>query len=529
MSRIAVVKVRGSNDLEWNPPSFATTGLRLLRATRLLARLQSTAGQTFMPQLTLPYLAGLGEAYNQAYGTTHEYTILDDHESRLDLSGYDMVWLTAQTSTAPGAYRVADRVRARGVPVVIGGIHATLLPEEAAAHATSVFVGEAEGGVFELLADFDAGRPLRPRYEGGRSAALETLPVPRWRSAAVADYCPWLVPVQTSRGCRNACRFCSTTRFQGVQRRHRPVAEIVAELRALQDEGVLTREKTVFFTDNNIVSDNDHRRGVRDTRYARALFEALVPLGITWVGQGEVQVAEEPALVALMAESGCHQLLVGLESVSQAGLDGVGKEINTPARYAAALETLHDHGIANIGCFILGLDGDGPDVFEATATFVERYVDIPQLSLLTPFPGTALYRRLKREGRLLHEDWSRYDLTHVVYRPETMSPAELERRYEALGRRIFSPQAIVRRALRYAARRTVNGLPRFGRFDRFTSVLAPNLIYRGLVTHAGERHEPGDPGRARQPALDYRSRQQRNPTTCSPSAGGKRSTYTHWR
>jgi len=312
MAHIAIVKVRGDHDLQWRPSRGFKTALRLLGAKDLLQRVEGTAGQSYMPQLALPFLAALGQRYNEVHGQSHRFTLVDDHEDNLRLEGFDLVWFTAYTAGAPAAYRVSDRLRARGIQTVIGGIHPSVLPDEAAAHATSVVIGEGEEVVAELLADLDAGRPLKPRYRGSKTTSLDGLPVPRWSDALTADYCAWVVPVQTSRGCRNACHFCSTTRFQGARRRHRPVAEVVAELRQLQDEGVLTDNKTVFFTDNNVVWDTDHRRGKRDSSYARQLFEALVPLKISWVGQGEVGVGADPDLVHLMARSGCCMLLIGL-------------------------------------------------------------------------------------------------------------------------------------------------------------------------------------------------------------------------
>lgn len=477
MSRIAIVKIRSKFDLEWQPSEALKTLLAAVGARDILARLEGVKGLPFMPQLTLPYLAALGEAYNLETGARHTFDIFDKPTAALDLHGYDMVWFTVSTPTAPEAYRVSDSLRASGVPTVIGGIHATLMPDEVAAHATSVAVGEAEGIVGDLLGDFDSGRPLEPRYTGGRSNELAGRPIPRWEG-----YFPWMVPVETSRGCRNACHFCSTTRVQGHRRRHRPVEEVVAEIRALQESGVLTPVKSIFFTDNNIVSDSDHRRGIHDTRYARELFQALAPLGVSWVGQGEVSVGDDPELVSLMAESGCFTLLVGLESVDPRSLVAAGKgRVNAVERYVKAIATLHRHGVAIVGCFILGLDGDTEEVFETTRRFIDRWVDIPQVTLLTPFPGTGLYKRMKREGRILHEDWSRYDVNHVVFEPAGMSPSALEQGYRRLVERIYDPLAIWKRVLRYTFSPTVNGLPRFGLVEKVASILAPNAIYGRLL------------------------------------------------
>jgi radical SAM superfamily enzyme YgiQ (UPF0313 family) len=488
MARIAIVKVRSAHDVEWKLSRTAELVLEFPGLGHLRDRLRANMGQPFMSQLTLPYLAALGQQYNERHGTDHRFFLIDDHSKRIGLEGYDMVWFTAVTPTAREVYRLSDRARMAGATTVIGGIHATMMPQEAAAHADAVVLGEGEGAVFQVLADLDVGQ-LQPLYNGGRDSCLDNLPLPRWQDAHPADLCPWVVPVQTSRGCRNACRFCSTTRYQGGRRRHRPVKEVIDEIRQLQDRGILTEDKTIFFTDNNIVSDSDHRRGIRDTSYSRALFEALQPLGVQWVGQGEIDVAQDLELTGLLARSGCMALLVGFESVQQQNLTAMGKPCNRVETYAEQITTLHQHGIANIGCFIFGLDHDGPDVFEKTWSFIDRYIDVPQITLLTPFPGTALHRRLKREGRLLHEDWSKYDVTHVVFRPMSMSTQQLEQGYHWLVKRTYSTASILKRALRHATRSVDYLHPRMTRVGQFSLVLAPNLIYRSL-SNIGRHDEP---------------------------------------
>jgi len=484
MAEIAVVKIRSSQDLEWELPPGLAPLLSLTRQDATLRRIARGQGQSYMPQLVLPYLAGLGHAYNEQHHQRHRFTLIDEPEDRVNLAGFDLVLFTASTTNALATYRVSDRLRRRGTPTVLGGIHPTILPREAAAHATAIATGEAEDTLFDVLADFDTGRPLQSLYKGGRRTPLERLPLPRWQDAAVEDYAPWIVPVQTSRGCHNACNFCSTTRIQGNHRRHRPVEEIVREIQTLQRQGVITPRKTVFFTDNNIVYDAHHRRGVRDTTYSRELFCALRPLGIHWAGQGEIGVADDPELVDLMAQSGCFLLLVGLESVTQASIEGTGKRCNTVGVYERSITTLHRHGISLIGCFIMGLEGDSAASFEPTRQFIDEWIDVPQLSVMTPYPGTRLYQQLKRAGRLLHEDWSRYDLTHVVYRPNRMSAPELAERFNALNRDLYSYPKMLKRALRTATRRTVNGKPDVSFMLRLTSVLMPNIVYRGLA-HVG--------------------------------------------
>lgn len=481
MSKIAIVKVRSAHDVEWRLPDIAAAALRALGMGQLKDHLQAAKGQAFMPQLTLPYLAALGYQYNEQNGMTHRFVFIDDREENIDLRGFDMVWFTTVTSTAQAVYRLSDRARRLGITTVIGGIHATMCQEESAAHADALALGEGETTVPELLTDWDApGHRLRPRYFGAPTGSLDHLPLPRWRDTQAVDYCPWIVPVQTSRGCRNACSFCSTTRYQGARRRHRPVDEIVNEIRWLKDEGILTDDKVVFFTDNNIVSDSDHRRGVSDTQYARSLFQALTPLKIHWVGQGEINVAADPELTLMMARSGCIMMLVGFETMQQDNLRALGKPGNQVETYIRHIETLHRHAISVIGCFMFGLDNDSPDVFEKSFDFINNYIDIPQISLLTPFPGTVLYRQALKDKRLLHPDWTHYDTTHAVMTPKKMTIAQLRQGYNRLTQRLYTYPNIVRRAFRHAMRPTVHHHRSLPFTSRFSSVLAPNIIYRHL-------------------------------------------------
>lgn len=492
--RIAIVKVRGSQDVEFAIPILAEKALPFVGASAMHERMLATRGQVFLPSMVLPYLAALCMDHDRRSETEHEYILVDEAEDELRRWDWDvdMAMFTVSTTNCLATYRIADLARSWGTKVVLGGIHASTLPQEAAPHADAVAIGEAETVIDRIMDDFDAGS-LSRTYEGGRAESLAGLPIPAWdlgvtsvtghgatRAGTTRNYAPWVIPVQTSRGCRNACRFCSTTRYQGADRRHRPIEDIVNEIKALQASGTLTPRHTVFFTDNNIVSDSDHHRGVRDTTYARKLFEAMIPLGITWVGQGEITVGEDVGLVDLMSRSGCHMLLIGMEAVTKGQLAGIGKGAMNSDNYGRCLDTLHDHGIANIGCFIMGLDGQGEEAFRATEEFINRYVDVPQISILTPFPGTALYSSMESSRRILSRDWSMYDISHVVIRPDRMTPAELEDNYSKMLGRVYSWKNMIARATRYAMRVTRNGMPAFGVASRFSSVFAPGVVYRSL-------------------------------------------------
>jgi radical SAM superfamily enzyme YgiQ (UPF0313 family) len=471
MALIGIVKVRMPHDVEWRLGPVVRQLLRLPGLGAYRSKLQALEGKPFMPQLTLTYLAGLASELCEERGLAHSLEIVDERLEYIELDRFDMLWLTVNTPNAFASYALADRARERGIPVVMGGVHPTLMAEEAAPHATSVVRGEAEPVLGRILDDFERGE-LAPLYRSPGLAELRGLAQPRW-DLMPPEYSRWVVPVQTSRGCRNACSFCSTTRVQGSRRRHRPIADVVRELELLRARGILLPDAIVFFTDNNIAYDD--REGA--TAYARALFEALAPLRIRWAGQAEIGIADDAGLLRLAAASGCQTLLVGFESLAQQNLDGVRKAKSRVESYARNVERLHRHGISIIGCFVFGFDGDGPDAFERTERFVHEHIDIPQLALLTPFPGTLLHRQMARSGRLLHRDWSKYDITHIVFRPARMTPREAEEGYSRLSGRLFGYPAMVRRALRSGARAESGGLLS----ERFASVLAPNLIYRRLA------------------------------------------------
>jgi radical SAM superfamily enzyme YgiQ (UPF0313 family) len=474
MARIGVVKVRMPHDVQWHTGWGMRQVLRLPGLGEYRRKLGDLEGKPFMPQLTLTYLAGMGHEICARRGWKHTFEVIDDRLEYINVDGFDMLWMTVSTPNAFASYAVADRALALGIPVVLGGVHPSLMTEEAARHCTSVVVGEAEPVLAQVLEDFEAKR-LQPVYRGRPVAELRELARPRW-DLMPPDYYRWIVPVQTSRGCRNACTFCSTTRMQGSRRRHRPVDDVVAEIRWLRAQGFLAGEKIIFFTDNNIAYDD--REG---TAYARQLFTALRPLRIRWAGQGEIGIADDPGLVRLAVESGCQTLLVGFESLSQGNLDGVNKARCRVECYERNIRQLHRFGVSIIGCFVFGFDSDGPEVFEQTRRFIQHYIDIPQLSLLTPFPGTGLYKQMVRSGRLLHRDWSKYDITHLTFRPARMTPREAEEGYARLAARMFSIGAMFDRALRSGSRAAAAGYLDMTLGARFASVLAPNLIYKRLA------------------------------------------------
>jgi len=384
--------------------------------------------------------------------------LVDEHVETVNLEEEaDLVAISCMTASAPRAYQVADHFRARGVPVVLGGMHPSALPEEAGEHADAVVVGEAEGQWPQVLADFAAGRP-QPLYRSEARPRLESLPIPRRDLLRPGRYLTVNL-VQTARGCPHACTFCSVSPIFGRRYRFRPIPEVVEEIRALGS-------RSVGFTDDNIVAG-----GAR----AMELFEALLPLRLQWVGQGDLSMARDEELLKLMARSGCAAIFVGLESLSPDSLAAARKRPNLAVDYDSAIATIHRHGIDLIGSFVFGLDPDQTRVFRETVAFAERVkLAAAQFAVLTPFPGTPIHEQFQQEGRITNPDWSLYTMGHVVYRPRQMTAAELREGRLWAYRRFYSRQSIARRVL-----------VRRGGYRRLALRAAVNLSYRHLHRGGG--------------------------------------------
>jgi len=313
--------------------------------------------------------------------------------------------------------------------VVMGGMHPSALPEEAAEHADAVVIGEAENQWPRVFADFAAGRPQQ-FYRAEERPQLTNLPIPR-RDLLHTNRYLTVNLVQTARGCPYACSFCSVTPVFGRCYRFRPVPEVMEEIRTL-------RSRWVGFPDDNIVASR---------RRAKELFEALIPLKLRWVGQGDLSMAKDEELLGLMARSGCMAMYIGLESLSQESLAAARKRVNLGVDYEEAIGKIHRHGIDIIGSFVFGLDPDGPDVFRRTVEFAERTkLGVAQFAVLTPFPGTPLYDQLRTEHRITNPDWSQYTMSKVVYRPLNMTAAQLREGRRYAYRRFYSRRSILRRS-----------------------------------------------------------------------------------
>lgn len=345
----------------------------------------------------------------------------------------DLVAISVETYTAKRAYQIASEYRRRGVPVVMGGFHATLCPDEVARHAESVVCGEAEALWPRVLDDARHNR-LEKLYRQPERPSLAALQPDRTIFRG-KRYLP-IGLVEAGRGCHFKCEFCAVqTVFDATQTR-RPVDRILDEIAALKHE-----RKLFFFVDDNITSN---------LAQAKEFFRALIPLGIRWVSQASINAAHDEEFLDLLRRSGCQGVLIGFESLDPANLAAMNKTFNTArGGFEKALANLRRHRIRLYGTFIFGYDGDTPASFAPTVEFAQEHaLYIAAFNHLTPFPGTPLYRRLESEGRLLYDAWwldERYRYNRIPFRPRGMEPDELQRQCLAARRAFYSWPSIVRR------------------------------------------------------------------------------------
>jgi len=376
--------------------------------------------------LTLTTLASLVPPSIQA-----DIKIIDEgiEEINLNLQA-DLIGMTVITGNAVRAYELADHFQARRIPVVLGGPHVTLVPEDAQPHADSLVVGYAEATWPELLRDFTKDK-MKPRYNQGPNLKLENLPFPRRgllkRGAYLTTH-----TFEASRGCVHSCDFCVVPAAWGLKPYQKAVEEVIADIRQ-------HHAPRIIFLDLNLIADRD---------YATLLFEALIPLGIQWFGLTTTMLVKDRPLLELVARSGCSGLLMGFESIIPDNLRGSKKGFNSPDEYRQLVEVLHQHSITLMACFTFGMDHDTPEVFMQTAQFaVDAAIDLPRFAIVTPFPGTALYSRLQSEGRILTQNWELYDGQHVVFQPAQMSPQALYAGHEQAWKHTYSLRSTTKRFL----------------------------------------------------------------------------------
>nr|MBC8360047.1 B12-binding domain-containing radical SAM protein [Candidatus Desulfatibia profunda] len=391
------------------------------------------------PYLALTSLAALA-------GDDWEISILDENIEAIDFSlSPDLAAISIMTPLAKRGYEIADTFREKGIPVVLGGIHPTFMSAEAKTHADAVVLGEAEEIWPQVLDDFKRS-VLKPFYRAAKLCRLDHLRIPRRDFLNRKAYF-FVNTIQTTRGCPFDCEFCSVTSFYGRSHRIRPVQEVISEI-VRMEPGFL------FFIDDNIVGAPG---------YAKALFKALVPLNIKWFSQASLGIVKDRELLDLAQQSGCKGLFIGFESLSQDALKAMGKSMNRVNEYQDAIKAIHDHGIGIQGSFIFGTDQDDTSVFSDVLRFIERTrLEAVIFSILTPFPGTRIYQTMLQEKRILNNDWEKYDMNHVVFKPQKMTARQLQEGFNSAYKKLYGYRSIFKRLFPFKRSGLFFGIQNYG-------------------------------------------------------------------
>jgi radical SAM superfamily enzyme YgiQ (UPF0313 family) len=389
-----------------------------------------------------------------------EVKITDENVEPIDFDeDVDLVGVTGMVMHASRAYEIADQFRQRNIPVVMGGPHASSLPLEAKEHVDAVVMGEAEDVWGGLIEDLEKGC-LKPFYKAGAFSSMKGMPHPR-RDLLHKDAYMTVNCVQTTRGCPHQCDFCHVTHFFGKTYRCRPVEEVVEEVSRLEGDFIV-------FIDDNIAGNR---------QYARDLFVRLKPLKKKWASQASMTLTRDPELLKLAAESGCVSLFLGVESLSPENLKEVNKGFNRTHQYVDAMKALHDHDIMIVAGFIFGLDHDDEGVFERTLRFCEtNRIELPSFFVLTPLPGTPLFKKMESGGRLQHKDWTKYNGATVVFKPKLMTEETLQRGFNWVCKEAYSWRSILKRV--------------FHPQQRFVTRLLSNMAYRSIAQKTPEGRIP---------------------------------------
>jgi len=409
------------------------------------------AKKIMFPRLSLPVLASLTPPEIQV-------EIIDEYFEDVPFDdSANLVGIGFMTPQAPRAYQIGDEFRKRGKKVVMGGIHASALPEEALVHADAVVVGEAEDIWPQVLEDFKNGKMQRiykslkfPKLEGLRTPRYDLLKKDRYRLLKIN------FPLQAGRGCPFDCEFCSVTKFFGHSIRYRPIEDVIGEIKRLG-------RKKILFVDDNITGNHE---------YAKDLFTQLKPLKIRWGGQASINLAKNESLLKLAAESGCAILFIGIESLSDENLKEIGKNFFKAADIQDCLQRIQSYGISIRSSIVFGFDQDDRNVFKRTADFlVHNHIAYADFFILTPLPGTGLRKKLENQNRIMSNDWSDYDSLRAVFTPKLMTVEELNEGLWEAYQRFYSVVNILRRVL-FAQR-----------LNRSIRKLFSNFFYRSLVLH----------------------------------------------
>nr|WP_255711369.1 radical SAM protein [Pelosinus baikalensis] len=376
------------------------------------------------PNLSLLTMAGmLPQEYQVEYIDQNYIEVLD-----LD---YQLAFFSPSTSQAYKAYELADKLRENGVLVMMGGAHVSVLPQEALKHADAIFIGEAEETFPVFLDDIKRGKP-KLIYKSLEPPNLNLSPVPRYDLAKKFPYKS--IPVQTSRGCPHQCNFCISSKLYGRKIRRKSIQQVESELIKIMD---LYQNPFIFFTDDNFL---------RDLEYGRELMNILKKFGLKWYAFTDASIVDQPDLLENAAKSGCSRLLIGFESLEPKNLVVINQskwKLKKWAQYKQIIAEIQSHGIGVVGSFIVGMDEDTKEVFDILYNFInETCLYATNITVLTPFPGTTIYKMLQTENRITTNDWTKYNGFKLTYTLKSISKHEFERGFENLSQRLNSSERI---------------------------------------------------------------------------------------
>ncbi len=379
-----------------------------------------------IPQLTLSLIAGMTPE-------EHEVEICEEvYGDVINLEGdYDVIGISIMTQTCLRGYEIANEFKKRDKIVVFGGIHATCRPQEALLYGDAVVIGEAEGGLWESVLTDIKNNKLREFYKLDALPDLQNQTKPRKELIRCHSGKFAIAPIETTRGCPYNCDFCTVSRFFGTKQRHKKIHDIIEEAESCP-------QKYLFFLDDNITGDK---------KFAKELFRELIPLKKTWVGQASINLSNDAETMRLAKKSGCGALLVGFESMTEGGLNHYRKSLKTIDENVAAVKRLRDNGILTMASLIFGLDSDDEDTFKYGHEFLTRSkAAFFQSCVATPYPGTPVFDKLLSEGRILTDDWSKFDTTKVNIQPLNFSPERLLEGCNDIQDSIYSNSSIMKRA-----------------------------------------------------------------------------------
>lgn len=366
-----------------------------------------------------------------------EISITDESVEQIDFDEkVNLVGITGMSCVIPRAYEIADEYRKRGVTVVMGGIHVSMLPEEAITHCDSVVIGEAEDIWGQVIKDAKDNK-LQKFYRTDGFPALTNSPVPRWDLLKNDKYCYF--SIQTARGCPFDCDFCSVKVFNGRKCRHKKIEQVIKEAEEIKriDAG-----RSIFFVDDNLMIIPKH---------AEEVMKELIPLGISsWWCQSSLNSLANDRMLDLMYQAGCRGVLIGLESISQKSLENMNKGwVNKVVEYEKIIDKIHSHRIGVLGSFILGTDVDDESIFDETLKFIDRTnIVFSMINIMTPPPGTKLYEKLEKEGRILHKNWEKYNGENICFIPKLIREEKLNRGHEKIVKQIYSYDQLYKRFCR---------------------------------------------------------------------------------